>query len=206
MLVLASASPRRRELLVQAGFTFEIDSIPVDETRQPGEAPDDYVQRLAHEKAEAVFRAREKIARTSDSALLVLGADTVVVCDDVVLGKPFDDDDALRMLRLLSGRAHRVLTGVCVISSARAQTAAESTLVTMRPISDEEIRDYIATGEPRDKAGAYAIQGRAGRWIPRIEGCYFNVVGLPLARVSAMIEAAEDKLKCPRVALRLRSE
>jgi septum formation protein len=188
MLVLASASPRRRELLEQAGFTFQVESVPVDETLRPGEAPEEYVQRLAREKAEAVVRARHKRA---DSASLVLGADTAVVCDDLVLSKPLDEEDAFRMLRLLSGRTHRVLTGVCLISSAGVRTAVDSTQVTMRPISDEEIRSYIASGEPRDKAGAYAIQGRAALWIPRIEGCYFNVVGLPLARVSAMIEAAK---------------
>ncbi len=193
MLVLASASPRRRELLAQAGFPFEVESRPVDETRQPGEAPEIYVQRLAVEKAEAVFRARKEMTVAHDPSLLVLGADTVVVCAEEVLGKPADDEDAFRMLRLLSGRTHRVLTGVCLISTAGVETAVESTLVTMRPVSDEEIQAYIATGGPRDKAGAYAIQGQAGRWIPRIEGCYFNVVGLPLARVSAMVEAAAER-------------
>lgn len=188
MLVLASASPRRRELLEQAGFTFEVEAICVDETWRPGEAPEDYVQRLAREKAEAVVRARQKRAA---SASLVLGADTTVVCNDLVLGKPLDEDDAFRMLRLLSGRTHRVLTGVCLISRAGVRTAVDSTQVTMRPISDEEIHSYVASGEPRDKAGAYAIQGRAALWIPQIEGCYFNVVGLPLARVGAMIGTAE---------------
>lgn len=187
-LVLASASPRRRELLAQAGFIFEVESIPVDETRQLNEPPEAYVRRLAREKAAAVFHAREKRCK---SEWLVLGADTVVICDDVVLGKPSGDEDALRMLRLLSGREHRVLTGVCLISAVGIECAAESTRVTMLAPSDEELRAYIATGEPRDKAGAYAIQGRAARWIPRIEGCYFNVVGLPLARVNAMIQAGE---------------
>lgn len=125
---------------------------------------------------------------------MVLGADTVVVCDEEVLGKPVDDEDAARMLRLLSGRTHQVITGVCVMSALGAEVAAESTWVTMLTLSDQEIRDYIATGEPKDKAGAYAIQGRASRWIPRIAGCYFNVVGLPLALVSTMMEAAERKL------------
>lgn len=190
MLVLASASPRRRELLAQAGFIFEVQSIPVDETLRPGEAPAEYVGRLAREKAKAVFHVREKTSGVNDSTL-VLGADTVVVCDDdVVLGKPCSDEDALRMLRLLSGRTHQVLTGVCLLSSRSAESYVETTSVTMLLRKDEELRAYIATGEPRDKAGAYAIQGRAACWIPRIEGCYFNVVGLPLARVSAMIEAA----------------
>jgi septum formation protein len=189
-LVLASASPRRSELLAQAGFLFEVESIPVDETRRMNEPPEDFVQRLAREKATAVFQAR---ARRSALAVPVLGADTVVVCNEIVLGKPSDDEDAFRMLRLLSGRTHRVLTGVCLISAAGLETAAESTLVTMLTPSEDQLRAYIATGEPRDKAGAYAIQGRAARWIPRIEGCYFNVVGLPVARVSAMMEAADEK-------------
>ena len=189
-LVLASASPRRSELLAQAGFLFEVESIPVDETRRMEETPEDFVQRLAWEKATAVFQAR---ARRSALAVPVLGADTVVVCNEIVLGKPSDDEDAFRMLRLLSGRTHRVLTGVCLISAAGLETAAESTLVTMLTPSEDQLRAYIATGEPRDKAGAYAIQGRAARWIPRIEGCYFNVVGLPVARVSAMMEAADEK-------------
>lgn len=189
-LVLASASPRRSELLAQAGFLFEVEFIPVDETRRRNEPPEDFVQRLAREKATAVFQAR---ARRSAPAVPVLGADTVVVCNDIVLGKPSDDEDAFRMLRLLSGRTHRVLTGVCLISAAGMETAAESSLVTMLTPSEDQLRAYIATGEPRDKAGAYAIQGRAARWIPRIEGCYFNVVGLPVARVSAMIQAAGEK-------------
>ncbi|MHB8301816.1 MAG: Maf family protein [Acidobacteriaceae bacterium] len=191
MLVLASASPRRRELLAQAGFTFDVQSIPVDEALQTGEAPVDYVQRLAREKAEVVFRAHMEGHDATGEPLLVLGADTIVVCEEEVLGKPADDEDAARMLRLLSGRTHQVLTGVCLISPHSLEVAAESTSVTMLPRTDEELRAYIATGEPRGKAGAYAIQGRASRWIPRIEGCYFNVVGLPLARVGAMIEAAQ---------------
>ncbi|HET9086634.1 MAG TPA: Maf family protein [Acidobacteriaceae bacterium] len=193
-LVLASASPRRSELLAQAGFLFEVESIAVDETPRMNEPPEDLVQRLAREKATAVFQVR---ARRSAPALPVLGADTVVVCNGAVLGKPSDDEEAYRMLRLLAGRTHRVLTGVCLMAAAGTQTAVESTRVTMLAPSEEELRAYIATGEPRDKAGAYAIQGRAARWIPRVEGCYFNVVGLPLARVNAMIEAAENKTRAP---------
>jgi septum formation protein len=116
-----------------------------------------------------------------------------VVCDDAVLGKPVDADDAKRMLRLLAGRTHQVVTGVCVISGEVIESAAEVTFVTMQTIADAEIDAYVATGEPADKAGAYAIQGYAARWIPRIHGCYFNVVGLPLALVSAMIEGAERR-------------
>lgn len=196
MLLLASASPRRRDLLTQAGFSFRVDSIPVKEDRQPGEDPIHLVQRLAREKAEVVFNARSLTYDSSGSnedPLLVLGADTVVVCDSEVLGKPADDADASRMLRLLSARTHQVITGVCLISAAGVEIAAESTWVTMLTLSDEEILAYIASGEPEGKAGAYAIQGRASRWIPRISGCYFNVVGLPLALVNTMMEAAEKK-------------
>lgn len=189
MLILASASPRRRELLTQAGFSFQVQSIPIDETRHAGEDSIALVQRLAHEKADAVFRHRQRANDPQMDALQVLGADTVVVCDSEILGKPKDDADAARMLRLLSGRTHQVVTGVCVLSRANAQVASEATQVTMNTISDEEIAAYIATGEPKDKAGAYAIQGRASRWIPRISGCYFNVVGLPIALVSSMVES-----------------
>ena len=199
MLLLASASPRRRDLMTHAGFVFQLDSIPVAEERQPREDPMHFAQRLAREKADVVYRARVENYDASGEPLLVLGADTIVVCDEEVLGKPVDDDDAARMLRILSGRTHQVITGVCVISSAGVEVAAESTWVTMLTISDEEIRSYIATGEPKDKAGAYAIQGQASRWIPRIAGCYFNVVGLPVALVNTMIESAEKKLTQPSV-------
>jgi septum formation protein len=121
--------------------------------------------------------------------LTVLGADTTVTLDEHILGKPEDAADAARMLRLLSGRTHRVITGVAVVSAEGTEAAAEVTAVSFRTLSEEEIAAYVATGEPMDKAGAYAIQGRAARWIPRIEGCYFNVVGLPIARVCAMLEA-----------------
>ncbi len=199
MLMLASASPRRRDLLTQAGISFRVDSIPVAEDRQPGEEPLDMTKRLAREKAETVFHAREKSFHREDDPLLVLGADTIVVCDREVLGKPADDLDAMRMLRLLAGRTHQVITGVCLISSAGAEVAAESTQVTMLNLSEEEIRAYVATGEPTGKAGAYAIQGRAGRWIPRISGCYFNVVGLPLSLVNTMIESAYSRLNQSKV-------
>ena len=194
MLLLASASPRRRELLAQAGFAFRVDPIPVAEERSPGEDPTHFAQRLAREKAEAVFHARRAAFERSGEPLLVLGADTIVVCDDQVLGKPIDDADAFAMLRMLAGRTHRVITGVCLLSAAGAEIASESTCVTMLTLSDEEIHAYIATGEPLGKAGAYAIQGYAARWIPRISGCYFNVVGLPLALVNTMIDAAQSNL------------
>jgi septum formation protein len=193
MLILASASPRRRELLTQAGFSFHVESIPVTEDPRPGEDPIHLVKRLAREKAQAVFNAQQK-RHTSDDPLLVLGADTVVVCDHEILNKPVDDADAARMLRLLAGRTHQVITGVCLISPLGVEVAAETTRVTMLTLSDEEILAYVATREPMDKAGAYAIQGHASRWIPRIVGCYFNVVGLPIALVNTMIESAQRKL------------
>ncbi|HSY90824.1 MAG TPA: Maf family protein [Candidatus Binatus sp.] len=188
MLVLASASPRRQELLRNVGISFVVQPADIDETPRAGEAPRDYAERLAGEKAMAVWRLRPQD--------VVLGADTIVVVDEMILGKPADAVDAARMLRLLSGRVHRVITGVCVVEAVASgqlpvaseeHTASETTLVTMSELSDEEIRDYIATGEPMDKAGAYAIQGIASRWIPRIEGDYSNVVGLPVALVHAML-------------------
>jgi len=186
-LILASASPRRRELLAQAGYCFEVQASAVPESRRPEEDAIRFATRLAREKAEAVY-ARHQPA-------IVLGADTVVVCDGEVMGKPADPADAERMLLLLAGRTHQVVTGVAVVwgssSPPAIEVAAELTQVTMRTLSPEEVSRYVATGEPMDKAGAYAIQGYAGRWIPRISGCYFNVVGLPLALVAAMLEAAE---------------
>jgi septum formation protein len=123
--------------------------------------------------------------------LQVLGADTTVILDNHILGKPSDPADAARMLRLLSGRTHRVITGVAVVTATSTKVAAETTAVQFLPLSDQEIADYIATGEPMDKAGAYAIQGRAARWIPRIEGCYFNVVGLPISLVSTLLQSRQ---------------
>jgi septum formation protein len=197
MLVLASASPRRRELLAQAGFTFTVHPAHIPEDPLEGEDPIAYVTRLAREKAEVVFRAlsaENNAKQESDSepeALVVLGADTTVTLDDEILGKPEDAADAARMLRRLSGRTHRVITGVAVVSAQGVEVAAEATAVRFLTLSDQEIDAYVATGEPMDKAGAYAIQGLAARWIPRIEGCYFNVVGLPLALVAAMLDGCE---------------
>ena len=190
MLILASASPRRQELLRNAGITFSVQPAAIPETPQPGESPRACAERLAREKALAVSR--------QNPAALVLGADTVVVVDNQILGKPRDPADAARMLRLLSGRSHQVITAVCLVgphprtenrelTTAFEDIRSETTLVTMSPLSDEEISAYIATGEPMDKAGAYAIQGRASRWISRIEGDYFNVVGLPVALVCGML-------------------
>jgi septum formation protein len=191
-LILASASPRRRELLAQAGYTFEVITADVPEVRKPGEDPIRFVTRLAREKAEAVI-SRDGVPPD----ILVLGADTIVLLDEEVLGKPRDEADAARMLRLLAGRTHQVITGVCLAKGRERQRAAEVTFVRFTTLSDEEIEAYVATGEPMDKAGAYAIQGRAGRWVPRIHGCYFNVVGLPLALVSSMIEAMQGVTPSP---------
>ena len=196
MLVLASASPRRRELLTQAGYVFEVHPAHIPEDPYPDEDPIAYVTRLAREKAEAVFAELTKTGasdkRASAPPQVVLGADTTVTLDDHILGKPEDAADAARMLRLLSGRTHRVITGVALVTATRTQAAAEVTAVTFLALSDKEIAAYIATGEPMDKAGAYAIQGYAARWIPRIEGCYFNVVGLPIALVSTLIESFRE--------------
>ncbi len=192
-LVLASASPRRRELLTQAGFTFQVHPAHIPEDPLPSEDPIAYVVRLARQKAEAVFSDITKPGASDERASappqVVLGADTTVTIDDLILAKPEDPADAARMLRLLSGRTHRVITGIAVVTATHTEVAAEVTGVRFLTLSDEEIAAYIATGEPMDKAGAYAIQGRAARWIPRITGDYFNVVGLPLALVTTMLEA-----------------
>jgi septum formation protein len=187
MLILASASPRRQELLRNAGISFVAQAADIDETPLSGEPARECAERLAREKALAVWRTRSKEGLPQN---VVLGADTIVVVDELILGKPRDTDDAMRMLRLLSGRLHLVITAVCLVGllgSREPRTASETTLVTMNELSDAEIRDYVATGEPMDKAGAYAIQGRASRWIPRIEGDYSNVVGLPVALVYRML-------------------
>ncbi len=188
-LILASASPRRRELLAQAGYQFAVEASSVSEARQPGEDAIRFVTRLAREKAEQVY------ARHADEGALVLGADTIVVCDEEIMGKPADVKDAERMLSLLAGRTHHVVTGVAVVWGTSAEVAAEVTQVTMNTVSAEEIAAYVAGGEPMDKAGAYAIQGYAGRWIPRVHGCYFNVVGLPLALVTSLLEGARQRLR-----------
>jgi septum formation protein len=196
-LVLASGSPRRRELLAQAGFEFTARAADVDERARAGEDPVAYVTRLAREKARAVFtgfRVQGSGFGDQESGdIVVLGADTTVVLDGEILGKPRDAADAARMLRALSGRTHRVITGVAVVSAERAEVAAEITAVKFADIGDGEIAAYVASGEPMDKAGAYGIQGRAAKWIPRIEGCYFNVVGLPLALVATMLEEHCDR-------------
>jgi septum formation protein len=186
MLILASASPRRRDLLEQIGLTFEIETADIDETPRIGEEPVAYVKRLAEHKASAVL-ARHGADGNRDR-LIILGADTTVVCAGQILGKPEGDADAARMLRMLSGRTHRVITGMALVTATTAPLVeAEITDVEFGALSDWQIEEYVATGEPMGKAGAYAIQGRAARFIPRISGCYFNVVGLPLARVTRML-------------------
>ncbi len=180
-LVLASASARRRELLAAAGFTFEVIAADINEQIRDGEVPADYAQRMAVEKAGAV--------RHKAGARPVLGADTIVVVDGAVLGKPVDDADAVRMLTLLSGRMHAVVTAVAVWWPATdaPEVAVETTEVWMRVIAPEEIAAAVASGEPRDKAGAYAIQGLASRWVTRINGAYDTVVGLPVTAVHRML-------------------
>jgi septum formation protein len=236
MLILASASPRRRELLTQIGLSFQIHPAHIPEDPYPDENPTAYVTRLAREKAQAVFaeimaatpqvpgapglasetwetsnpnslgapsfsrflrkgwettKASASDQRASAPPQVVLGADTTVTLDGLILGKPESPADAARMLRLLSGRTHRVITGVAVVTARSVQSAAEVTTVTFLPLTEAEISAYVATGEPMDKAGAYAIQGQAARWIPRIEGCYFNVVGLPLSLVSTLLATSQ---------------
>jgi septum formation protein len=179
MLVLASASPRRQELLRSVGIPFEVQPADIAEDPLPGEGAKECAERLAREKALAVARDRPQDC--------ILGADTVVIVDGQMLGKPSNRDDAARMLRMLSGRTHQVITGVCLVAAGWVAVASETTSVTMNEIANEEIAEYVASGEPMDKAGAYAIQGIASRWIPRIEGDYSNVVGLPVALVVRML-------------------
>jgi septum formation protein len=183
MLILASASPRRAELLRHAAIPFTVDAAHVREEPSQAETPLDYAMRLARDKALAVY------ARHPDD--VVLGADTVVVVDQHLLEKPANAEDAARMLRRLSGLPHQVITGVCLLAPQFEALEAETTQVTFSQLSDEEIAAYVATGEPMDKAGAYAIQGIASRWIERIAGCYFNVVGLPVPRVYRLLRRAE---------------
>jgi septum formation protein len=174
VLVLASQSPRRQEILRNAGIDFISRISAVQERRADGESPIDYVRRLAREKAEAV---------SQDANHIVLGADTVVVIRDRVLEKPVDEQDAAFMLQALSGNKHQVITGIYLLSPHKVIEDHAITHVYFRELEPAEIRGYVATGEPMDKAGAYAIQGFASKFIHRIEGCYFNVVGLPVSLV-----------------------
>jgi len=181
--ILASASPRRKELLISAGFDFETRASAIEEVHRPGETPEEYVSRLATDKALA-------IARLAASGSLVLGADTEVVIDGLILGKPRNADDATRMLRLLAGRVHVVITGVCLASAPDRIEASKHavTSVTFRALDEREIHDYVQSGEPLDKAGAYGIQGLASKFVTRIEGSYFNVMGLPVHLVYEMLK------------------
>jgi len=180
--VLASSSPRRSELLAAAGFAFDVAHADIDETPLAHEPADRYVVRLAEGKARAVA------ARFPDRA--VLGADTTVVVDGDILGKPADAADAAAMLRRLQGRGHEVLTGIALVAHGRAQVVLEATQVSFGPMTDAEIAAYVATGEPMDKAGAYGIQGWAARHVTRVEGSYSNVVGLPVAVVYRLLAGA----------------
>jgi septum formation protein len=183
-LILASASPRRAEILRNAGVPFEVRATLLDESRRSGELRGDYVRRLALEKTRAAANTQQ-----DSGDRLYLGADTVVVAGDEILGKPDSEADARRMLRSLSGTVHEVHSGLALVRRPGAMEGVveEITRVTFAPLSDEEIDAYIATGEPFDKAGAYGIQGIGGRYVTRIEGCYFNVMGLPLARLWAFL-------------------
>jgi nucleoside triphosphate pyrophosphatase len=186
-LILASNSPRRRELLQNAGFQFDVRPSGIEENRLPNEPPEEFARRLARDKA-------LDVARQSSPGNFVLGADTVVAVNGEILEKPLDAADAARMLRTLSGRTHRVITGVCLVRAPEAVLAwtHETTSVTFRDLSEEEIEGYVESGEPFDKAGGYAIQGLASRFAPRIEGCYFNVVGLPIPLVYKIVQAISD--------------
>jgi septum formation protein len=179
-LILASSSPRRSELLTAAGIPFIIDPAWADETPLQGEEAEECVERLALSKARAILQ------RHPDDA--VVGADTTVVVDGTMLAKPADDAEAVQMLRMLSGREHLVLTGIAVVTAGAERTAVERTTVVMSHLRAEDIAWYVASGEPRDRAGAYAIQGLASRFIPRIEGSYSNVVGLPVAAVLLLVK------------------
>lgn len=191
-LVLASASPRRQELLKNAGIEFLVRPANIPEVRLAGESPKVFAERMAKEKAATVWKSLD--SKTSDAKsshkignFSVLGADTVVLIGDEVLGKPNDADDAARMLRLLSGREHSVITGVCLSGESFEDLRSETTIVYFNQLSESDIKSYIETGEPMDKAGGYAIQGMASRWISKIEGDYNNVVGLPVDLVKRML-------------------
>ena len=194
-LILASASPRRREILADAGLAFEVRAADIDERHLPGESPEQLVSRLAAKKALVVRAALDRASDKTPTDWPILAADTVVVIGGAILGKPAVADEARAMLVLLSGAEHEVLTGVALLfpatqrsSNIQLDVRVASTRVRFRTLSKEQIEDYINSGEPYDKAGGYGIQGLAAKYVERIEGCYFNVVGLPIALVCAMLE------------------
>lgn len=186
-LLLASASPRRRELLERAGIPCDVDPVDVEERRMPDETPHEYVERLARAKAAA--------AAARHPERVVLGADTIVVADGEVLEKPMDDADAARMLRRLANRAHDVLTGIALAHRKELITDIVDTRVWFAPLTDADVRWYVMSGEPADKAGAYGIQGLASRFVTRIEGSYTNVVGLPVAAVFRLLQRASIQVE-----------
>ena len=190
-LILASSSPQRAKILLDAGFAFDVVTTRVDESRLTDESPRDYVRRVALSKARAAMKC------VGDS-VVIAACDTVIVVDGLILGKPASAADARETLRRLSGKTHDVVSGLAVIRfpGGTERIVEETTRVTFAPISNEEIEDYIATGEPFDKAGAYAIQGRAGKFVKRVEGDYFNVVGLPLPRLYTILRELEHSEDC----------
>ena len=200
-IVLASASPRRAEILRNTGIPFEILPGSIDETPLPGEPADEYVLRLAREKSFAAGKTLGETTEPAPEPTLIVAADTTVVFGSEILGKPIDAEDARRMLHLLAGHTHRVLTGISVrkVPGSEELSGVETTRVTFLPLSEEDISYYISTGEPFDKAGAYGIQGIGGRYVERIEGCYFNVMGLPLSRLwRALREFGWENPSSPR--------
>ncbi len=191
-IVLASASPRRQELLKNAGIEFVVRPADIPEIPFSGEPPRAFAERMAREKARAARQQNEGVIPAAGGTILaadgvILAADTVVAVGDEILGKPEDAADAARMLRLLSNRTHQVITAVCLLGTSSEDVRSETTTVHFNSMTDSDIADYVASGEPMDKAGAYAIQGGASRWISQIEGDYSNVVGLPMELVWQML-------------------
>ena len=182
-IYLASKSPRRKELLEQIAVDFEVISAEIDETKHPGESAEDFVLRMAIEKARAGFESVVLAERKP-----TLGSDTVVVVDGLVLGKPIDSEDSLKMLTLLSGRSHFVYTSVAIANGESVISATNKTTVTFRALKQDEIMAYISTGEPDDKAGSYAVQGLAAKFISRIDGSYSGVMGLPIFETAQLLE------------------
>jgi len=189
-LILASSSPQRTEVLRNAGFLFEVVPAHVDESRREGETAGDFARRLAETKASVVAANLPQAGRPA----IIVGADTVISVEGLILGKPADAQNAREMLRRLSGRTHEVITGLAVLSWPKGERRVEqeTTRVTFTALKENEIEDYVASGEPLGKAGAYAIQGLGGRFVERVEGCYFNVVGLPLARLYRILREMES--------------